>query len=94
MDLKSNQKSIGYSYNIPTTILPMGTSCQPGNCFMSQGSQLVKTVDAFSPPETYIGPTSKMCGVFCDRVLPSNSAGQPRAAATACVVWVWGIQDS
>lgn len=118
VDLKSNQKSIGYSHNIPTTILPMGTSCQPGNCFMSQGSQLVKTVDDISPPETYRAPSgtmkasqwgggppvctnlispcpmSKMCAVFCNRVLPSNSGGQPRATAVACVVWAWGIQDS
>lgn len=60
MDLKSNQKSIGYSHDIPTTILPMGTSCQPGNCFMSQGSQLVKTVDDISPPETYRAPSGTM----------------------------------
>lgn len=47
MGLKSNQKVIGSSHDIPATIVPVGMSCWISCCCSSQGSRL-GVVDAYS----------------------------------------------
>lgn len=54
---KSNQKSVGYSQSIHAIIVPVGMFCWTSYC-ISQGSQLDKIVDDFSPPVAFIAPST------------------------------------
>lgn len=56
MGLKSNQKAIGSSHDIPATIAPVGMSCQTTCYCSSQGSRL-GMVDAYSS-------SGKVRGIF------------------------------
>lgn len=59
--LKSSQNLVGYPYNRHATISSVGTSFLAGwYCSSYKGSQLHKTVDNFSTPETCIAPSGNV----------------------------------
>ena len=58
--LKFNQRAIGYSRNPNVTIVPGGLLCQASLCCSSQGSQLSKVDDKFSPLAGWLAPSSTM----------------------------------
>lgn len=47
--LKYNKKAVDYPHNIYITIMSLGMFCQARNYYISQGPQLAKRVDDFSP---------------------------------------------
>lgn len=58
--LKSKKRSVGYPYNICTTIAPMNTSCHAGCYWSSQCSQLGNIIDVFYSQTSYMTTSRTM----------------------------------
>lgn len=99
MGLKSNQKAVGYYYNIHPSTAPMGISCHASNIVALRIHSWVRLL--VIPPAAACITSSimrashqggsllvmtKACAIFSNRFLPSSSCGQPRVMAMACIV--------
>ena len=102
VDLKSNQKVVGYSMMFCATVVPLGISCQASHYCSSQSSQLGKTSDLFYPLVACIAPPALKKKLSsrdeASSWLPWSKAqvcgvssnfseGTPRATETADIVW-------